>query len=142
MYAIGIGQFGGAVQCRDMQVAFHRRGWAYAYRFIGEADVFQGTVCGGMYRDRLDAHFTAGTQYPQCDFAAVGNDDFFEHGDLLDDEQHLVEFDRAAVFHQDGTYLAALVGLDLVHHFHRFDDAQGIASINLLALGNKGSRSR
>jgi len=58
------------------------------------------------------------------------------------DKQHLVKFDRAAVFHQDGTDLAALVGLDLVHHFHRFDDAQGITNINLLTLGNKGSRSR
>ncbi len=104
--------------------------------------MFQITVSGGMHCDRLDAHFTTGAQDTQCDFAAIGNDNFFEHGGLLDDKQHLVEFDRAAVFDEDGADRAALVGLDLVHHFHRFDNAQRIACIDLLSLGDEGRRSR
>ena len=34
---------------------------------------------------------------------------------LLDDKQYLVEFDRATVFYQNGTYLAGLVSFNLIH---------------------------
>jgi hypothetical protein len=36
-------------------------------------------VGGGMHGDRRDAEFLAGAQYAQCDFAAIGYQDFVEH---------------------------------------------------------------
>src|SRR5262245_50243489 len=45
----------------------------------------------------------------------------------LDDEQWLVELHRLAVLGQHLRDHARAVGLDLVQHLHRFDDAQGLA---------------
>jgi hypothetical protein len=33
-----------------------------------------------MNRDGGDAELLAGAQHPQCDLAAIGNEDFVEHG--------------------------------------------------------------
>src|SRR4051794_40369615 len=43
---------------------------------------------------------------------------------LFDDEERLVELHRLAVLDQDLGDHAVPVGLDLVQHLHRFDDAQ------------------
>src|SRR5512137_2033616 len=43
---------------------------------------------------------------------------------LFDHEQRLAELDRIAVLDQDRDDAPGLVGFDLVHHLHRFDDAQ------------------
>src|SRR6185437_9619112 len=53
-----------------------------------------------------------------------------------------VELDRLAVLDQDGLYGAGHVGLDLVEHLHRLDDAQCLAGLDLLADLDEGSRSR
>src|SRR5688572_30571773 len=50
---------------------------------------------------------------------------------LFDHEQRLAELDRVAVLDQHGHDLAGLVGLDLVHHLHRFDDAEHVARLHL-----------
>src|SRR6266566_1454801 len=46
---------------------------------------------------------------------------------LFNDKQGLAELHRLAVFLEDGLDHAGLVGVDLVHHLHRFDDAQRVA---------------
>src|SRR5947207_1269927 len=51
----------------------------------------------------------------------------------LDDEKRLTEFDRLAVLDQDLRDAAGLVGLDLVHDLHGFDDADGLAFLDLRA---------
>ncbi len=50
----------------------------------------------GMHGDGLDAELAAGAQDAERDLAAIGDDDFVEHGlrDLFDDEQRLAEFHR------------------------------------------------
>ena len=62
----------------------------------------------GVHGDRLDAELAAGAQDAQRDLAAVGDDDFVEHGALFDDEQGLAELDRFAVLRQIATILPAL----------------------------------
>src|ERR1043165_4208205 len=52
---------------------------------------------------------------------------------LFDDEQGLAEFHRVAVGGHDRGDLAGLVALDLVHHLHRFDDAEHLAFLPLAA---------
>lgn len=61
---------------------------------------------------------------------------------LLDNYQRLVEFYWLAAFDQNGFHHAGFVGFDLVHHFHRFDDAQGVAHVNFLANFHKRFRVR
>jgi hypothetical protein len=51
---------------------------------------------------------------------------------LLDDDQRLVKFYRLTTFDQNGFHSTGFVGFDLVHHFHRFNDAQGIAYVDFL----------
>ncbi len=83
----------------------------------------------------LDPELFAGAQDPQGNFTAVGDDYFVQHGwrlPLFDDEQRLVEFDGLTIFNQDRFDHTGLVRLDLVHHFHGFDDTQGIADIDVL----------
>src|SRR6185436_12776112 len=61
---------------------------------------------------------------------------------LFDDEQRLAEFHRIAVGGHDRGDLAGLVAFDLVHHFHRFDDAQDLAFLDLGADLHEGLRAR
>ena len=37
-------------------------------------------VGGGMHRDGRDAELLAGAQHPERDLAAIGDQDFIEHG--------------------------------------------------------------
>ena len=46
---------------------------------VGHADVFQIAIDRGMHGHRADAERMARAQYAQCNFAAVGDDDFIEH---------------------------------------------------------------
>src|SRR5690606_34202540 len=50
---------------------------------------------------------------------------------LFDDEQRLAVFDRLAVLDQDLGDGSGELRLDLVHQFHRFDDAQRVAHLHL-----------
>src|SRR5690606_35728342 len=47
---------------------------------------------------------------------------------LFDDEERLTKLHRLAIIHQHRLDRAGLVRLDLVHHLHRFDDAQRVAN--------------
>src|ERR1700736_554345 len=43
---------------------------------------------------------------------------------LFDDKQRLAELDRLTVFREHRRHPARLVGLDLIHHLHGFNDAK------------------
>ncbi len=64
---------------RDAQVGLSGGGRADAHRLIGERHVHQIAVGSRMDRYGLDAQFLAGTQHSQGDFAAVGDQYFFQH---------------------------------------------------------------
>src|SRR5699024_1845079 len=51
---------------------------------------------------------------------------------LLDDDQRLVKFYRLSTFDQNCFHGTGFVRFDLVHHFHGFNDAQGIAHVDFL----------
>src|SRR5579864_267670 len=61
---------------------------------------------------------------------------------LFDDEQRLAEFHRIAVLGEDRGDAPGLVGFDLVHHLHRFDDAQYLADLDLVADLDEWLRGR
>src|SRR5690348_386102 len=77
MDRLGVGNFRRRDDPRDVEVAVDRRPRADADRLVGQANVLQVAVHGGMHRHRLDAQTVAGAQYAQRDFAAIGDDDFF-----------------------------------------------------------------
>src|SRR3954453_18382814 len=56
-----------------------------------------------------------------------GEDGAFASAIRIDSEENLPEFHRLTVFHQNLAHSAGDFGLDLVHDFHRFDDAHGLA---------------
>src|SRR5215510_12005650 len=51
---------------------------------------------------------------------------------LFDDEQRLAELNGVAVAGHDGGDAAGLVRLDLVHHLHCFDDAEGLPDLDFV----------
>ena len=144
MNGIGVGHFRGTDNCRDVQVGLGGRGRADADCFIGQSYVHQIPIRLGINRHGANAQLLAGAQDTQGDFAAVGNDNLFQHEmpPLNDGEQRLIELNRFAVFHKDGINGAGLVRFDLVHHLHGFDDAQNVASLDFLAHLHKGRRTR
>ena len=141
---VGVGDFRRTDDRRDVQVGLGGRGRADADRFVGQPYVHQIPVSLGINRHGANAQLLAGTQDAQGDFAAVGNDNLFQHEmpPLNDGEQRLIEFNRFAVFHKDGINGAGLVRFDLVHHLHGFDDAQHVAGLDLLAHLDKGGGAR
>ena len=80
----------------------------------------------------------AGAQDAQRDLAAVGDDDFIEHGNgewmpLITNEKRLVELDRLPLSHWMASTVpetSASIGLE---HLHRLDDAQRLAGLDRLA---------
>jgi len=52
---------------------------------------------------------------------------------LFDDQQRLIVLDRLTVLDQDARDGAGVIGVDLVEHLHRFDDAHRVTDIDLLA---------
>src|SRR5690606_21897602 len=77
---LGVCDFGGRDQRGHVQIAVAPRGGPDADGFIGQAHVLGLAVGLGMHDHGLDAQFAAGTQDPKGDFAAIGDQDFFEHG--------------------------------------------------------------
>src|SRR5690349_5774452 len=60
----------------------------------------------------------------------------------FDDEQRLSVFDRLGVFHHHLGDPARHFGLDLVHQFHGFDDAHGLAYFHSVTFLDEGLRVR
>src|SRR5690554_1655833 len=63
-------------------------------------------------------------------------------GHSADHEHRLVELHRLAVLDQEGLDHAVAVGLDLVHHLHRLDDAHGVALLHAGAHFHEGLGAR
>ena len=80
MDRVGIGDLGGRDDRRDVQIAFRGLGRADADAFVGEADMHGVGVGGRMDRDGADAHLAAGAVDAERDFAAICDQDLFEHG--------------------------------------------------------------
>src|SRR5256884_1068040 len=78
-----VGDFRRADDCRHVEIAGGRGRRPDAYRFIGEQHVLEAVVGGGVHGHGLDAELPAGTQDPQRDLAAVGDDDLLDHGALI-----------------------------------------------------------
>jgi hypothetical protein len=76
---VGAGDFGGADDRRDVQVAVDAARRTDADVLVGEADVQRVLVGLGVDSHRLDAELATGDDDPKRDLAAVGDEDFFKH---------------------------------------------------------------
>ena len=82
MHRIGAGDFAGREQRGHVEVAVFRRRRADAHALVGKPHMHGVGVGRRMDRDRRDAKFLARAQDAQCDFAAIGYQDFVKHGVL------------------------------------------------------------
>ncbi|MCY1275166.1 hypothetical protein D9M70_238010 [compost metagenome] len=80
--AIGTGDFSGGDDRRDVQVGLAGRGRADAHRFVGQRQMHQLAIGGGVNGHRLDPELLARAQDAQRDFATVGDQHFFQHREL------------------------------------------------------------
>ena len=102
MDRLGAGDLAGGEDRRDIEIAFARRRRADADALVGEPDVHGVGIGGRMDGHGGDAQLLAGAQDAQRNLAAVGDQDFVEHGSAsFDDHQRLAVFDRLAVLDQD-----------------------------------------
>jgi hypothetical protein len=80
MDRIYVGDLGRADNPIGPEVAFGALVSTDADRLIRELDVQRLNVCLGVNRQRLDAHLAASSHDAKSDFAAVGDEDFLDHG--------------------------------------------------------------
>ena len=80
MDRLGVSHFGGADDGRDVQVTVQGARWTDTHGFVREFDVLGLAVGLGMQCHGADAERAAGALDAQRDLAAVGYDDFFDHG--------------------------------------------------------------
>ena len=80
MDGVGAGDFSGADEAGDVQVAVGRARGPDADRLVGKAHGQRVAVGLRVDRHRLRAQLFAGVDDAQRDLAAVGNEDFVEHG--------------------------------------------------------------
>jgi len=67
----------------DIEITLVRRGRPDTHGFVRQLDVFGVTVGLGVHNNRPDTQLTAGSLNAQGDFAAIGDEDFPEHGGNL-----------------------------------------------------------
>ena len=83
MDRLGVGDFGGADDRRDVEVTVGRARRPDTHRLIRELDILGLAVGHGVQGHGADAERAAGALDAQRNLAAVGYDDFFDHkGDL------------------------------------------------------------
>ncbi len=80
MDRLRVGDFGGRDDRRHVEIALGRRCGPDADRFVGHADVLEVAIDRGMHGDGADTECVTRAQHAERDFAAVGDDDFIEHG--------------------------------------------------------------
>ena len=73
MDGLHVADLGGADDAVDHQIAFAGRRGADAIRLVGERQVMGAAVGLAEDGDRLDAHFLAGPNDAQGDFAPIGH---------------------------------------------------------------------
>ena len=79
MDRVHVGDFGGADDSRNIQIALRQRRRADADSFIGKTHVQRVAVGFAIDRDRPDSQLLAGANHPQSNFAAVRNEDLLKH---------------------------------------------------------------
>ena len=79
VHRLGVGHLRCADDGGDVEVACARRRRPDAHRFIRELDVLGLAIGLRVHHHRLDAELAARALDAQSDFAAVGDQDFFEH---------------------------------------------------------------
>ena len=123
MDRVGAGDFRGADDRRDVQIALGAARRADAHVLVGEPHVQRVLVGLRIHRHGLDAELAARDDDAHRDLAAVRDQDFFKHCGF-DGEQPLAVLHGLAVLDVDLHDLAVVLGVDLVHQLHRFDDAE------------------
>ena len=84
------------------------------------------SVGGRVNRDGRQTHLLAGPVDPEGNLAAISYQYLVKHVSSLAAfhfEQWLAEFDGFSILNQDLDNLACDVRFNLVHHLHRFNDA-------------------
>ncbi len=79
MDCVGTGDLGGRNETWDAQIGVAAGRRADAHVVVGKAYVQRLAIRLGIHGDRLDIELTARTNDAQRDFAAIGNQDLFEH---------------------------------------------------------------
>ena len=80
MDRLHVADLGGADHPVDAEVAVGGAGRAHADGLVGQLEIGRSAVGLAEDGDGLDAELAAGTNHPQRDLAAVGDQDPFEHG--------------------------------------------------------------
>jgi len=78
MNRVDIGDFRGADDGGDVEIALGRRCGADADRLVRESHVKRVPVRLGVHRDGLDSHLLAGPDYPAGYLTPVRNQDLFD----------------------------------------------------------------
>jgi hypothetical protein len=79
MDGVNIGDFGGADDGRNVEIAVAEAGRADADGLVGKAHVQRVAVGLAVDGDGANAQFLAGADDPQGDFAAIRDEDFVKH---------------------------------------------------------------
>src|SRR5439155_11136958 len=69
----------GFEELRDRQVAVDRRRWSEPHRTIGGDDMRQAGIRIGIDRDGFDSKLAAGARDPNGNFAAISDEEPFDH---------------------------------------------------------------
>ena len=124
----------------DLQITLAARRRADADGFISELDMERVDIGFGINGERVNTQLFAGTDHAQRNFATIRDQDFLKHGSsasvslaimknasgklaLPYSKKHLTELHRFAILGHDFGDDSAGFGFDLVHHFHRLDNA-------------------
>ena len=75
MDGIDVGHFGRRDDTVGPQIALRRRRWADAHGLVGELQIGLVSVRLRIHAHRLDTHLLAGSQHPQGDLSAIGDED-------------------------------------------------------------------
>ena len=119
---------------RHVEVTQSRRRRANAHRLLCQFHVFGFAVSLGIDHNGLDPEFPAGALNSEGDFAPVGNENFFEHGNWrlasVDHEHDLAVLNRLPVVAQDLSDNACFIGLNFIEDLHRFNNANGFTRLD------------
>ena len=80
MDGIDIGDFGGANDAVDLQIAIRTGSRADTNSLVRELDMEAVDIGLGVDGYGLDTQFLTSPDDAKCDLAAIGDQDFFEHG--------------------------------------------------------------
>ncbi len=128
MQRLGSGDFAGGKQRRNIEIGFACGGRPDADQFVGELHMHGVGVGGGVHRDRRNAELLRRAQDAQGDFAAVGDENFFEHVSppeprrSFDHEERLAIFDGLTILDENAGDSASDGRDNLIERLHGFDE--------------------